>query len=56
MVDKVSNVANNSENYSSFSKTRQRYKITLRETEIALFFFFPLGCSLWIYFLFSVLE
>lgn len=41
MVDKVSNVANNSENYSSFSKTGQRQKITLRETEIALIFFLP---------------
>lgn len=30
MVDKVSNVTNNPENYSSFSKTGQRQKITLR--------------------------
>lgn len=56
MVDKVSNVANNSENYSSFSKIGQRQKVTLRETEIALIFFFALGCSPWIYFLFRVLE
>lgn len=42
MVDKVSNVANSSENYSSFSKTGQRQEITLRERERerALFFFF----------------
>lgn len=53
MADKVSNVANNAENYSTFTKTGQRQKITLKQRESPLYF--ALECPPWIYFLFSVL-